>query len=310
MPKPTDPPPPRAELGAPQRQRLAQMETELDRTRGDMARQRRELDELRARLEARQAQVEEVLAKVERLPAGGPPEALETRFAALDARREALAEELRGRLTELGAGAGGERLEALDHRLRALEEGTELSRIRMRLERVGHRLDAMDGRLGALEGGQDRLREALARAEKTEARVERLESLFDELVEELREQRDGRDVDELRARLDDFETLVLKAGSDERRLREQLEAQTATIRQLRESMVPPAAAGPGSDDLTRIKGIGPKYARLLQDAGVTTFAQIAAWRDEDVEAIASRIGVKPSRIRRAGWIESAARLAG
>lgn len=37
-----------------------------------------------------------------------------------------------------------------------------------------------------------------------------------------------------------------------------------------------ASAETSIDDLTQINGIGPVYARQLQDAGITTFAQLAA----------------------------------
>lgn len=38
----------------------------------------------------------------------------------------------------------------------------------------------------------------------------------------------------------------------------------------------PVAETPAPDDLTRIEGIGPKISGLLQAAGITTFAQLAA----------------------------------
>src|SRR3569623_1223573 len=38
-----------------------------------------------------------------------------------------------------------------------------------------------------------------------------------------------------------------------------------------------AATAEGGDDLTRIKGLGPKLAALLHTLGVTSIAQIAAW---------------------------------
>ena len=37
-----------------------------------------------------------------------------------------------------------------------------------------------------------------------------------------------------------------------------------------------------ADDLTKLKGVGPKAAEALAEAGVTSYAQIAGWSDEDV----------------------------
>jgi NADH-quinone oxidoreductase subunit I len=39
------------------------------------------------------------------------------------------------------------------------------------------------------------------------------------------------------------------------------------------------------DDLTRIEGIGPKISGILQDAGIKTFAQLAATDEERLEAL-------------------------
>ena len=57
------------------------------------------------------------------------------------------------------------------------------------------------------------------------------------------------------------------------RRREEPEAQP----QVRAEMAPAPVekAPPAPDDLTRIEGIGPKIASLLQQAGITTFAQLA-----------------------------------
>jgi predicted flap endonuclease-1-like 5' DNA nuclease len=63
------------------------------------------------------------------------------------------------------------------------------------------------------------------------------------------------------------------------------------------------------DTLTTMKGLGPKAATLLNDLGVTTFAQIAAWDDGDVDAIDAQLGVFKGRIRRDRWVEQAKFLA-
>lgn len=74
-----------------------------------------------------------------------------------------------------------------------------------------------------------------------------------------------------------------------------------------DASVPPIPAG--ADDLTRVKGVGPKVAKLLQGLGVTTFAQIAAWDDAEVERIDAQLGSFAGRIRRDDWRAQAALLA-
>lgn len=63
------------------------------------------------------------------------------------------------------------------------------------------------------------------------------------------------------------------------------------------------------NDIARIKGIGPKLVTLLSELGVTTFAQIAAWSDADIERIDAQLGRFKGRIIRDQWIEQAKLLA-
>ena len=63
-----------------------------------------------------------------------------------------------------------------------------------------------------------------------------------------------------------------------------------------------------ADNLTRIKGLGPKIATLLRSLGVTRFDQIAAWSEADVARIDSQLGTFQGRIARDNWIEQARSL--
>ncbi|HEX7711783.1 MAG TPA: hypothetical protein VF418_12700 [Sphingomonadaceae bacterium] len=72
---------------------------------------------------------------------------------------------------------------------------------------------------------------------------------------------------------------------------------------------PAPVAAAGGDDLTRIKGLGPKLAALLHSLGVTSFAQIAAWSDVDIDRIDAQLGTFAGRIRRDNWVEQAKFLA-
>ena len=68
-------------------------------------------------------------------------------------------------------------------------------------------------------------------------------------------------------------------------------------------------AGHHADDLLLIKGVGPKLNTLLQSLGVTSFAAIAAWSEEDIDRIDAQLGNFAGRIRRDSWIEQARYLA-
>ncbi|WP_299191158.1 50S ribosomal protein L21 [uncultured Litoreibacter sp.] len=69
-----------------------------------------------------------------------------------------------------------------------------------------------------------------------------------------------------------------------------------------------AAAKSDADDLTQISGVGPVIVKKLNDLGVTTFAQIAAWSKEDIAAMDEKLNFK-GRIDRDDWLKQAKKLA-
>ncbi len=69
-----------------------------------------------------------------------------------------------------------------------------------------------------------------------------------------------------------------------------------------------AAAVGESDDLTRIKGVGPKLNELCLSLGVRRFDQIAAWSAADVAEVDQYLKIK-GRIDRDRWVDQAKLLA-
>lgn len=67
----------------------------------------------------------------------------------------------------------------------------------------------------------------------------------------------------------------------------------------------PAVAADEGDDLTRIKGLGPKISTALRALGVTRYAEIAAWTEADVARIDAQLGAFAGRATRDNWIEQA-----
>ncbi|CAN5856070.1 hypothetical protein BH23CHL8_BH23CHL8_19090 [soil metagenome] len=62
---------------------------------------------------------------------------------------------------------------------------------------------------------------------------------------------------------------------------------------------------PAADDLQAIKGIGAVMADRLREGGITSVGQVAAWSSEDVQDVATRLGIKPERITREDWVGQA-----
>ncbi|NBD31158.1 MAG: 50S ribosomal protein L21 [Alphaproteobacteria bacterium] len=69
-----------------------------------------------------------------------------------------------------------------------------------------------------------------------------------------------------------------------------------------------AAAKSDGDDLKQLSGVGPALEKKLHEAGVTTFAQIAAWTEADIAAMDEKLSFK-GRIEREGWVDQAKELA-
>ncbi len=63
-----------------------------------------------------------------------------------------------------------------------------------------------------------------------------------------------------------------------------------------------------ADDLKALSGVGPALEKKLLAAGVTSFAQIAAWTADDIAAMDEQLSFK-GRIEREGWVEQAKELA-
>jgi NADH-quinone oxidoreductase subunit E len=183
--------------------------------------------------------------------------------------------------------------------------------------------NALAARLGALESKHGMDASALA------ARIDDLEAPdADESAGELRARLDGLDtrielLDQQLSELSGRESAApqpaaIDDGADARidaieaRLEALETAQQAELAKLRERIDAIERAGGSAmgGSLRRIKGIGPKYERLLVEAGVTEVAQIAAWTDADIERFATVLNIAPNRIRNAGWIEIARELAG
>ena len=59
----------------------------------------------------------------------------------------------------------------------------------------------------------------------------------------------------------------------------------------------PGASGP-PDDLTRLKGVGPKFAALLNQIGIVRFEQLAKLSEGDIERLDQQLGPFRGRLQR------------
>jgi predicted flap endonuclease-1-like 5' DNA nuclease len=64
------------------------------------------------------------------------------------------------------------------------------------------------------------------------------------------------------------------------------------------------------DDLTAIGGIGPALAKKLNAAGISSYAQLAALSDEDIQRLETDVIRFSGRIKRDDWVGQAKKLSG
>ena len=69
----------------------------------------------------------------------------------------------------------------------------------------------------------------------------------------------------------------------------------------------PKSKTTAADDLTQITGVGPALVKKLKAEGITTYAQIAALKKADIDALDEKIGAR-GRITRNAWVKQAKAL--
>ena len=71
----------------------------------------------------------------------------------------------------------------------------------------------------------------------------------------------------------------------------------------------PVSAGAGADDLTRLKGVGPKFVSRLNELGITRYEQLAGLNANEAAHLDERMGPFVGRLERDRVIEQADLLA-
>jgi len=72
--------------------------------------------------------------------------------------------------------------------------------------------------------------------------------------------------------------------------------------------LPSPGDGP-PDELTLMKGLGPRAATILNDLGIIRFEQIASLNEQQIIVVDDRLGTFKGRLARDRWVEQASYLA-
>jgi predicted flap endonuclease-1-like 5' DNA nuclease len=68
----------------------------------------------------------------------------------------------------------------------------------------------------------------------------------------------------------------------------EVKTEVATEDEVKEIVAEAVADGEKGDDLTKIVGVGKVYAGHLIEAGITTFAQVAAMTEEEIQVMETK----------------------
>ncbi len=87
------------------------------------------------------------------------------------------------------------------------------------------------------------------------------------------------------------------------------EADQAAARKSFAEVAARIGAAEGKDKLTKIYGVGKRYEEMLNDLGLSSFAQIAQLKKAEVRTLAAALGVLDDRLETEDWVGSAKKLA-
>ncbi len=121
---------------------------------------------------------------------------------------------------------------------------------------------------------------------------------------------DSSTVARLRTELDSCANALARAESDLAAATKRAKALEASLAAAGAPVTPLFLSAPDGapDDLTVIRGIGPRLATLLNDIGIFHIRQIAAWSTDDMAQVDARLGAFKGRIARDNWILQASAL--
>jgi len=269
-----------------------------------------------AELEAAVAEADRLRARVEELePAQGRVHWLEVQLSDREAEHRAALHQLRSQLAERDRRIG--ELEPFSQRLQkqeaALAQGETkqaqaLSQHETQIAKLQQQIAVQDQLQAQLLLDKQLLQERAERIDGLQQRIQELEAQQQGLAEQAKKagEKQGK-IARLRKRLAEVQAaLPIKADGAAVAPRQKIR-QSGSQLSLEIEQAKVAKEGP-KDDLSKIHGIGPVFARTLNKMGLYTFVQIARWKPEDIDKVAKKLYTAPDRIKRDNWVNEAKKL--
>jgi predicted flap endonuclease-1-like 5' DNA nuclease len=269
-----------------------------------------------AELEASIAEANRLRARVEELePAQGRVHWLEVQLSDQDVEHRAALHQLNGQLAERDRRIS--QLESLSQRLQEQEAALAqwetryahtLTQHEAHIARLHQQLAAQDQLKAQLLLDKQLLHERAERIDGLKHQIQELEVIQQGLAGQLKAAGEKQEeIDRLRKRLVEVRAaLRIKtdggAVAPRQKTRQNGSQLNLEIEQAK------AAKERPKDDLSKIHGIGPVFARTLNKMGLYSFGQIARWTSEDIDKVAKKLYTAPDRIKRDKWIDEAKKL--
>jgi predicted flap endonuclease-1-like 5' DNA nuclease len=272
-------------------------------------------------LQSRLTEAEGSLAQLERLraqvvemePAQGRVHWLEVQLTGKDAEHRAALHQLDSQLAERDRRIG--ELERLQPQLKEREASLKqwetkyahtLTQHEAQIAKLQKQLAAEDQLRGQLLLDEQLLHERDKRIEVLQHQIQELEAQQQDLAGQVKVVGEKEEqISRLRKRLVEVRA-ALRGKTDGGAVVARQNRQNGS--QLSLQMEQAKAAKDGQkDDLSKIRGIGPVFARTLNKMGLHTFAQIARWKPKDIAKVAKKLYTAPDRIKRENWVAGAKR---
>jgi predicted flap endonuclease-1-like 5' DNA nuclease len=268
-----------------------------------------------AELDATVAEADRLRARVEELePAQGRVHWLEVQLSDRDAEHRAALHQLDSQLAERDRRIG--ELERLQPQLKVQEAALTqwetkyahtLTQYEAQIAIIQKQLAAQDQLRAQLLLDKQLLHERDERIDGLQHQIHELEALQHDMAGQVKMVGEKEEeITRLRKRLVEVRA-ALRVKTDGGTVAPRQTRQSGSQLSLEMEQAKAAKYGP-KDDLRKIHGIGPVFARTLNKMGLHTFVQIARWKPEDIAKVAKKLYTAPDRIKRDKWIDEAKKL--
>ena len=276
----------------------------------------RDLQRRLAKLDTIVAEADQLRARVEELePAQGRVHWLEVQLSDQEAEHRAALHQLNSQLAERDRRIG--QLESLSQRIQEQEAAlaqweTKYAHTLMQHEaqiaKLQQQLAAQDQLHAQLLLDKQLLDERAKRIDGLKHRIQELEAQQQGLADQVQTAAEKQEeIDRLRKRLIEVRAALRIKTDGGAVAPRQKTRQNGSQLSLEIVQAKAAKDGP-KDDLSKIHGIGPVFARTLNKMGLYSFGQIARWTSEDIDKVAKKLYTAPDRIKRDKWIDEAKKL--